>query len=125
MDRNMKLKTMKDKMELRWVKGNWEFGRFKLQMLIDKEEEGFTWVDVPIAEEFKSEHEHEWTTSCHCGVTTAPFKDKPKELWEKFQTHGEENGWFKPLMSPMNNSFRFCKSLADIAKKHYGKSYEE
>ena len=80
--------------ELRWLKGNWEFGKFKLQYRQCLENSAFIfpdtdWVDVPMA------------------------KDKPKEktLEEKFREYlnkGLEVGF------PPNTI-----ELARIAKQHF------
>ncbi len=82
-------------MELRWLKGNWKFGKFKLQyreyLHFNKGEERDRfgdWTDVPIA------------------------NDKPKEksLEEKFLEWTSRNNYGRE-----NN----CKVLAKIAEQHF------
>lgn len=75
-------------MELRFLKGNWEFGKYKLQYRTNMTPSAgspFTeWRDVPTVEE--PTVNQGWCPSCW-GVEKPPEEKKQKKLWEKMSEY--------------------------------------
>ena len=75
--------------ELRWLKGNYKFGSYKLQTREAYTLHSGEWKDVPVVED----------------------KPKDKSLEEKFREYSNEYDW--PVGGETLNA------LAKIAKQHY------
>lgn len=99
-------------MELRFLKGNWEFGKYKLQYMPFHGEDGKkVWADVPMAEDKPKEKSLEEKFTDY--MNTFSTHIKVKHYHDKENRVSDEQVFHKA-------QFEFIsEKLAEIAEQHF------